>query len=310
MTKGFKILIAVDGSEQALNVVRYVGGTFPAARTAVVLFHVREGLSESFVDLRKEAKCRPAVMKAKAWDYQTQKDLDAFISNANCILSAAGFPSSAITVNIQGKKVGIARDILSESLKGYDATVVGRTGVNKVKDFFFGSVANKLVGKMPHIPIVVVVGNPEPKKVLVGFDGSEGARRAVSSVAALLDRTNCCVTLCYVVQQLTIPLGGEMVFTPYNESELLDETKKEMSPLIQDAKKQLVDVGFESDNVFVELLDEEINRAYRLIKDAKDGGYGSIVVGRRGLGVVEEFVFGRVSAKVLNMAENMAVWVV
>jgi len=39
-------------------------------------------------------------------------------------------------------------------------------------------------------------------------------------------------------------------------------------------------------------------------------GFGSIVVGRRGLiSFIEAFFIGRVSSKVLNMADKLALWV-
>ena len=42
----------------------------------------------------------------------------------------------------------------------------------------------------------------------------------------------------------------------------------------------------------------------------REGGYGTIVVGRRGLSKVYEFFMGRVSDKVLHLAKDMAVWIV
>jgi nucleotide-binding universal stress UspA family protein len=52
------------------------------------------------------------------------------------------------------------------------------------------------------------------------------------------------------------------------------------------------------------------SRAAVIITEALEGGYGTIVVGRRGLTNVEEFIMGRVSNKVIHMAREMAVWVV
>jgi nucleotide-binding universal stress UspA family protein len=51
-------------------------------------------------------------------------------------------------------------------------------------------------------------------------------------------------------------------------------------------------------------------RAGDILKEAKDGGYGTIVMGRRGLSKVHEFLMGRVTNKVLHRAEGFAVWIV
>lgn len=309
MNKKLKILMAADGSDQSLNAVRYLSGAFSAGRAEVVLFSVRATVPESFLDLRKESAFRSTMLSISAWESQTKKDLEVFMAKAKGVLMDAGFPDKAVTITIQPKKVGIARDILQESLNGYDAVVVGRTGVSKIKDFILGSVANKLVGKTPHIPIVVVGGNPPPKKVLVGFDGSEGANRAVSAVTTMIDPENCSVTLCHVIRQLNLHFAGEFLFTPANEHEWVDQAKKDIMPLIQAAENRLVNAGFHPSEIFVQILDEEVSRANKLVKTAEGAGMGTIVVGRRGLSMVEEFVLGRVSTKVLHMAQNTAVWI-
>lgn len=304
-----KILMAVDGSDQALNAVRYVSSVFPAERTRVVLFSVRAAVPESFLDLRKDAAFRSTMLSISAWETQTKKDLEAFMARSKTVLMEAGFPDKNVTITIQPKKTGIARDILQESYNGYNAVIVGRTGVSKIKDFVLGSVANKLVGKIPHIPVVVVGGNPTSKKVIVGFDGSEGANRAVSAVAAMLDPNNTAVTLCHIVRHLSMNFGGDFLFTSEMERGWLDEATKEMMPLIRKAESRLVEAGFAPGNLFVEILAEEVSRAFRLVKIAASSDAGTIVVGRRGLSMVEEFILGRVSTKVLNMAGNHAVWI-
>ena len=45
-------------------------------------------------------------------------------------------------------------------------------------------------------------------------------------------------------------------------------------------------------------------------KEAQEGNYGTIVMGRRGLSRVYEFLMGRVANNVLSRAEGFAVWIV
>ena len=52
------------------------------------------------------------------------------------------------------------------------------------------------------------------------------------------------------------------------------------------------------------------SRAMDILREAQEGGYGTIVMGRRGLSKVREFLLGRVTNKVLQGAENFAVWIV
>jgi nucleotide-binding universal stress UspA family protein len=86
--------------------------------------------------------------------------------------------------------------------------------------------------------------------------------------------------------------------------------RKKIEPAIDEAKRKLVSAGIASSKISVKILTEKSSRAGSIITEAKEGGFGTIVIGRRGLSSVEEFFIGRVSRKILHMAKKMAVWVV
>jgi nucleotide-binding universal stress UspA family protein len=72
-------------------------------------------------------------------------------------MEEAGIPGNRITVKIQVKKVGIARDIMLEAQEGkYNAIVVGRRGVSAIKEFMFGSISNKVVSFARNCTVWVV----------------------------------------------------------------------------------------------------------------------------------------------------------
>ncbi len=50
--------------------------------------------------------------------------------------------------------------------------------------------------------------------------------------------------------------------------------------------------------------------AQTILDIQQTGGYGTLVVGRRGITKGEEFLFGSVSTKLVRDARNCAVWVV
>ncbi len=68
------ILVAVDGSDQALEAVRYAAGVFPAEGTQMVLFNVSIGVPESFLDLRTDTAFRSSTLSFSAWEHQIKKD--------------------------------------------------------------------------------------------------------------------------------------------------------------------------------------------------------------------------------------------
>ena len=163
-----KILLAVDGSDQAFEAVRYVSQLFPPNRVEVVLFHVMSKIPDSFWDIEKNPAFRHQLAPVAAWAIQQEKALQDFMERSRQLFVERGAKEEAVKVKIQERKVGVARDIAREAQNGYDAVVVGRWGVSKFKDLVWGSIAGKLVGHLVQDPLWVVGGNPKAGKVLCG----------------------------------------------------------------------------------------------------------------------------------------------
>jgi K+-sensing histidine kinase KdpD len=47
-----------------------------------------------------------------------------------------------------------------------------------------------------------------------------------------------------------------------------------------------------------------------ILSEAEKGGYGTIVLGRRGISKAQEFFMGSISTKVIQLAGEKAVWIV
>ncbi len=291
-----KILLAVDGSDQAFEAVRYVSRLFPPNRMEVVLFHVMTKVPESFWDIEKEPTFRDNVAATGAWESRQKKKIQEFMEKARCLFLDQRVPEDAVGIKIQERKVGIARDIIHESQKDYDGVVVGRWGMSMLKDFLWGSVANKLIGGLIHIPLCVVGGTPQIGKILVAIDASEGAMKAVDYVGAMVDNSHGELTIFHAIRDFG--------------TEELHRAEKYMESVFEEASGHLEDAGFNRNQIAVKMVTGAHSRAAAIITEALQGGYGTIVVGRRGLTNVEEFIMGRVSNKVIHMAREMAVWVV
>ena len=305
-----RVLVAVDGSDQAMSTIGYVGSFFPPAHTHVVLFHVAGGVPESFLDLGKGPDFRANTLPVDAWARDVQKAMEAFMERGKEVLLRAGFPADRVVPKIQRRKVGIARDVLREAAQAYDAVVVGRSGVSDLKDVVVGSVAHKLVSRVNSIPVGVVGGTPETQKVLIGFDGSEGSMRAVDFVCSMLAGKDRVILLCLLVRSLGIHAGSDLVFSLQHESAWLRSISRQIEPSFPEAEARLIDAGFHPDHVYIRILENVRSRAESLTRAAKEDGFGTLVVGRRGLSVVKEFTMGRVTRKVLHMADQRAVWIV
>ncbi|MEW6670624.1 MAG: universal stress protein [Thermodesulfobacteriota bacterium] len=130
-----KILIALDGSENAAMGAAYAGDILAGRRDVLVtLLHIRTGESA-----------------------QNEQDVRKIMDISRDVLIKAGIPAEAISIQFRDKKTGIARDILDEIETGeYGTVIVGRRGLSRAKQFLFGSVSNKIVHNTKDCTVWVV----------------------------------------------------------------------------------------------------------------------------------------------------------
>ena len=291
-----KFLLAVDGSNQAFEAVRYVSRLFPPEHMKVVLFHVLTKFPESFWDVEKEPEYRYEEADMPTWEVQQNQEIQTFMEKARQLFLEQNFPEDAARIKVQVRKTGIARDILHESQNYYDGVVVGRWGTSMLKDFLWGSIANKLIGRLTHTPVCVVGGTPKIGKILVAIDASEGAKRAIDFVGAMVDSSHWEVTFLHVTRDI--------------DSKKMQKIEKTMEFIFKEAVNQLEKAGFNRNQIDTRVVTRAPSRASAIVVEALNGGYGTIVVGRRGLSNVDEFYMGRVSNKIIQMAREMAVWII
>ncbi len=303
-----KLLLAVDGSDYALNAVKYVAELGPFQKMKVTLFHVFSGVPESYRDLEKDPQFFKAAREVLAWEMQQKKKIQKSMEQAEQTLVRTGIPQGAVTMKIQNRIKGIARDIINEAQAGYDAVVVGRKGMNTFQEIVMGSIATKIVHKLSFLPLLMIGSIPPDKKILVALDRSETAMRAVNFVAETLGGFDFKITLFHVIRGYWDFQAG--IADLYLTQESAERAEKEMGEVFARAKQRLVDAGFKPDQITAKVVSGVHSRAGSIVNEARAGDYGTIVLGRRGLSVVEEFVMGRVGNKVINTIRNRAVWVV
>jgi nucleotide-binding universal stress UspA family protein len=91
---------------------------------------------------------------------------------------------------------------------------------------------------------------------------------------------------------------------------MTDHFIDEIAPVMKEAKARLVESGFDQDGVVTKILTKQRSRAKAIMDEAENEDIGTIMTGRRGLNKVMEFIMGRVSNKIVQMARFNAVWVV
>lgn len=311
-----RILVAVDGSGQSFEAVRYASRLFVPGSAHFTLLHVMDHIPDVYWDLHADPGQWAGGLR---WATEKQTAMERFLEECRGLFDEKGHPRGFTTVRFQEKKAGVARDIAQAAHNGYDALLLGRSGLSPLKDVVFGSVANKLLNRPMHVPVWVVGGAPPPDKVLVAVDRSEQSRRTLDYVEKILasnDRQSE-VLLFNVIR-------GKRIFLPdYGDSEApregedwliraiqeFDKVKTEMRSFFDEVVRGWEEDGFPRGKVHSQISWGE-SRAGTIVDQARRGGYGTIVVGRKGVTRVEEFFMGRVSNKVLQLAKDMVVWVV
>lgn len=277
----------------------------------MVLFHVMRKIDQAFWDMGINPMGLQHMAGIRAWERTQIEKAQAFMERAQNILLREGFTQEFVTVNINDHKEGVARDIIIELKKGgYDAVISGRRGRGKVKGLVLGSVANKLVESITYVPVWLVGKRANPDKILLGLDASKEAMRAVNYTGAMLGASSVAVTLMHIVRGISIFKHEADLFSESEQEELIHEGKKNIEPVFDEARQRLINEGVEADKIDTWTITDFSSRAEALVHQARRKGYGTIIVGRKGLSNAAEFSMGRVCRKVIQMSKGIAVWVV
>ena len=177
-----RILVPYDQSDQSAHALAHALSTFDSAR--IVLLHV----VEPFADHTGAAGYEPTrVPQRLETAREMLTELRAAQDDPERIETAVryGRPSHTILRHIE--------------TKGIDHVVMGSQGRDGVSRLLLGSVAES-VARRSSVPVTIVRGDPDtddPADVLVPFDGSTYARRALEHA---LDRfPDADITALYVV---------------------------------------------------------------------------------------------------------------
>lgn len=308
-----RILVAVDGSDQALEAVRYISGIVQRKRTEIVLFHVGTEYPEVYWDMDRNPYYKTKMNNVQGWLANHQLVMGEFKEKAAKVLKDAGFEPDAIHLKMQPQKIDILRDIVQESYQDYSAVVVGRSGTSRWKDVVVGSLSDKLVRRIRHIPLIIVGGTGlDSTRVFIALDESFESMRSVGMVGMLTGERIEEIILCHVLR-----LPGMFRVSPAwlqpteREMDWLAYRRNRFRPTMDEAEQRLRDAGVAPERISRQFLTLKGNPVPIVIEAAMGGNYGTVVVGQgEVVGFFEEYILGRFHQKVIRSTENMAVWVV
>lgn len=154
------------------------------------------------------------------------------------------------------------------------------------------------------------------QKILVALDDSSNAMRTVEFITKTFSPTGNYITLFSVLPNTAALCDmNSPELTPYFISQQsifcqLEEQKKQLvTEALKKAKNFLVKAGFDEKRIKIKIEVKNRGIARDIITEA-GSGYSLVIMGRRGLSGVQEFLIGSVSQKVLHGIKDASVLIV
>jgi nucleotide-binding universal stress UspA family protein len=303
-----KLLVVVDGSDRSIQTAQYLSDMTSLRNHEITLFHVFNKVPESYYDLAKEPASVKPYPSVHAWEAQQHDQIKKHVNRCRQLLLAADFNPNRVQTTIHNRQSGIARDIIAEARKGYDALVLRRRGLGRLRGLVIGSVAFKLLDRADFVPLIFAGRKPFTHRILIAVDGSDNAMRAVMFAGEKLKGSDCRIRLLSVLRGAVD--GHKDTTHRMKNHELFDDAERSISAFMEKARKHLIAEGFRSDAITEQIIKNVPSRAAAIVQAANDGDHSTIVMGRKGGSLVSEFTIGRVSTKVILGGNEFGVWLV
>ena len=151
-----KILIAMDDSDNAMRAVEAVANNFSSDNTITLLNIMLDTVALCQMD----SPALTPLFKSQQASFRALEDkkrelVMAVMKQAKAQLLESGFAENKVEIKVENKSKGVARDILQEAQNGYDLIVIGRRGASGIKEFFLGSISQKVISGAKDISVLI-----------------------------------------------------------------------------------------------------------------------------------------------------------
>lgn len=146
-------------------------------------------------------------------------------------------------------------------------------------------------------------------KVLIALDLSENSLKAAHYVGNMVKCHNTVeISLMHVIRE-----PSPDIMTDAKERQRHVETARaDALALMEELGGRLAAFGIPPARIHlsIQVCRKPVSVAELILREQVKGGYGTVVVGRRGISKKEAFLFGSVSSTVVREARECAVWVI
>lgn len=310
------ILAATDGSTCAHRALQYIATLYLNVEdvditlitvTEPVPPYLQSGFSSSTSEIGRLEKIDEFMAHRKE---ECRKILQAGAK----ILVNAGFPEEHIKKKEGIRSQGISRDILFQARMGkYDAILAGTRGLGNVAAYLVGSVSRELVEQGKNIPVWLVdEPSPAPKHILVAVDACELCLRVLDHAAfALAGIDGAKVTIFHTIPRFRPFISKEEMIKFEDIEQFVAKTsEKEIKELLANARDIFASAGFDTSQLEIKIRHGGASVANDIMHEYGKGGYGTLIMGRRGISGWDAVFPGSVSTKLMNSIHKGALWIV
>jgi nucleotide-binding universal stress UspA family protein len=271
-TKGFlqRILVPIDASASSLMAEETAVTIAKKTGAAVTVLHVMQELRSAYQ--------LPESLQGELLG-SIKQHADIVLDNAYAL-----FSEEKVKVDKETFSGDPADNILKFSEKDYDLIVMGACGENEKDACTLGSVTKKV---MVHTrcPTLIVKKISHLSSLLVCVDGSENSIKALNYVLKLAEK-----------------MGSRITLLNVQERRLYDSSPKTAKEIGQKILTKALDVVGKTKVKVDEKLEFGVP-SDSIVEVAEKGNYDLIVLGNRGLGTINRFLFGGVSDDVSHEAK-------
>lgn len=152
--------------------------------------------------------------------------------------------------------------------------------------------------------------------ILIAFDESENARRAVEFVGNTFPADSSVTLFSVMLNAEAICSMQSPELIPYFKSQqhsfcsLEDKKKEVVEAALKKAADILAQAGFAEDKISIKAVNRTKGIARDIINEANQGGYNLVVMGKQGVSGVKDFILGSITQKVIQGVKGISVLLV
>ncbi|MHB8809410.1 MAG: universal stress protein [Desulfobulbaceae bacterium] len=304
-----KIMVAVDGSPFSLNSIDYLARLFKDDSS--VSLHLYAVVSEAGSGQNWMYEVDP-LREHTPLTERRRVTAEKFLRDAKARLVRNGFNETRISHAAEVSQVQAAPSIHREASKGaYDALVIGRRGMGKVGELFFGSVSAYLIDRCHDVPLWIVDGEVTSNRFLLAVHCKPQSLLAADHLAFIAGTHPDSEILLY---HSSVLFGSEQAAPPEEfhaiwGKDWCDKYLDIENYLFYAHAQVLMDHGVPNKRITQLKMEWNLDVSRDLLKQAKKHDCGTIVIGRRPKEAGKSLL-GGVSDRALSQAQNLALWLV